>query len=218
MKFHLFLIIILISISLQDDKKDYLKEAAHWVDIVYKKIYDEGCRHDHGAASTFEEISKKKIINCVASASITYQQAGMLSKGKKLGHTQKTDGNIKQHYDSDNLKKSIIKSFTHPQNLKKGTCDFVKVMKKFEQMPKWLKQKGILYVQDSNICISAGKGHIYSCNSTGKKYGKGNVDVLRKGNKAYVFTSLILWAVVPRSFGKSNIPKDTDYKHIPCGF
>ena len=31
---------ILLSVSLQDNKIDYLKEAAHWVDIVYKKVYD----------------------------------------------------------------------------------------------------------------------------------------------------------------------------------
>jgi hypothetical protein len=31
---------ILLSLSHQDNKIDYLKEAAHWVDIVYKKVYD----------------------------------------------------------------------------------------------------------------------------------------------------------------------------------
>ena len=44
----------------------------------------------------------------------------------------------------------------HLQNFKKGTCDFVKVMKLFDAMPNWLKQKGVMYVQNSNICISAG--------------------------------------------------------------
>jgi hypothetical protein len=35
-------------------------------------------------------------------------------------------------------------------------------MKKYSGMPDWLKQKGILYVQDSNICVSAGNNKIYS--------------------------------------------------------
>jgi hypothetical protein len=35
-------------------------------------------------------------------------------------------------------------------------------MKKYSAMPDWLKQKGILYVQDSNICVSAGNNKIYS--------------------------------------------------------
>ena len=38
----------------------------------------------------------------------------------------------------------------NPKNLKKGTCDFVKVMKKYSGMPDWLKQKGILYVHEGS--------------------------------------------------------------------
>ena len=101
--------------------------------------------------------------------------------------------------------------------MKKGTCDFVKVMKKFKELPNWLKQKGIIYVQNSNICISAGNGKIYSCNSTGKQYGPGKSQVLREDkHHEYAFSSLILWAVIPRSNGKSNIPENTPFKHLPC--
>ena len=220
MKFKFIIIITLLCLTFQDDNIDYLKEAAHWVDIVYKKIYDSQCKHEKPAASTFEEISKKKKINCVSSASITYQQAGLLDKGKKVGHTKAIGKSLdkKNYYDNSNLKKSLLLSFTTPHNLKKGTCDFVKVMKHYSGMPDWLKQKGILYVQDSNICVSAGKGQIYSCNATGKTYGKGHVNVLKTNTKEYALSSLILWAVVPRSKGKSNVPKDTPYKHLPCGF
>ena len=91
-------------------------------------------------------------------------------------------------------------------------------MERYEKMPDWLKQKGIMYVQNSNICISAGKNKIYSCNSTGHIYGKGKSKVLRTDHKHEVaFRSLILWAVVPRSNGKSNVPKDTNLKHLACG-
>ena len=219
MKYNLLISILLLCITIEE-KKDYLKEAAHWVDIVYNKIYDSECVHESPTAKTFEEIPKKKRISCSASASITYQQAGIIPKGRRTGHTAAQNNNVdfKKYYDVPNLKISLLLSFYHPQNFKKDTCDFVKVMKKFDEMPDWLKQKGIMYVQDSNICISAGKGNVYSCNSTGHVYGKGKSKVLRTNHKyEYAFRSLILWAVVPRSNGKSNVPKDTNLKHLACG-
>ena len=36
-------------------------------------------------------------------------------------------------------------------------------MKTYHNMPNWLKEKGIMYIQDKNICISAGNNKIYSC-------------------------------------------------------
>ena len=159
MKYNLLISTLLICITIEVEKKDYLKEAAHWVDIVYNKIYDSECVHESPTATTFEEIPKKKRISCSASASITYQQAGLIAKGKKVSHTASIGKKDKKsYYDNSNLKKSLLLSFTHAQNLKKGTCDFVKVMKHYDEMPDWLKQKGIMYVQDSNICVSAGKG------------------------------------------------------------
>ena len=218
MKYNLLISILLICITIEVEKKDFLKEAAHWVDIVYNKVYESGCVHKSPTAKTFEEIPKKKRISCSASASITYQQAGLIAKGKKVSHTASIGKKDKKsYYDNSNLKKSLLLSFTHAQNLKKGTCDFVKVMKHYDAMPDWLKQKGIMYVQDSNICVSAGKGKIYSCNSTGKKYGKGGVKVLKTNPKEYALKSLILWAVVPRSNGKSNVPENTNLKSLPCG-
>ena len=210
---------ILLSLSLQDNKIDYLKEAAHWVDIVYKKVYDSECTHVAPHRRTFEEIPKKKTINCASSASITYQQAGIVPKGKKVSHTARIAEGMdkKKYYDVPDLKKPLHLSFMHLQNFKKGTCDFVKVMKLFDAMPNWLKQKGVMYVQNSNICVSAGNNNVYSCNSTGHTYGKGKSKVLRTDHKHEVaFRSLILWAVVPRSNGKSNVPNDTTYKHLPC--
>ena len=224
MKTHIipaFLFYILLSIFSQSKgDQDYLKNAQHWVDIVYKKIYDVECKHVSPHPKTFEEIEKLKTINCGSSASITYQQAGIIDKGRRTGHTARAEGtkDYKSYYDSTDLKKSLYKSFYHPQNFKKGTCDFVKVMQRYEQMPDWLKTKGVLYVQNSNICISAGKNKIYSCNSTGHTYGKGKSKVLRTDMKhEAAFRTLTLWAVVPRSNGKSNVPSNTPYKHLPCG-
>ena len=139
MKYNLLISILLLSITIEA-KKDYLKEAAHWVDIVYNKVYDSECIHKSPTAKTFEEIPKKKRISCSASASITYQQAGLIAKGKKVSHTKSIGKKDKKsYYDNSNLKKSLLLSFTHAQNLKKGTCDFVKVMKNYDKMPDWLK-------------------------------------------------------------------------------
>ena len=212
--------LILLSFIFQIYTIDYLKNAQKWVDIVYQKIYDVQCKHESPHPRAFEEIQKLKRINCGSSVSITYQQAGMIDKGKRVGHTpaqDKTKVDYKTYYDSSDLKKSLYLTISNPKNFKKGTCDFVKVMKRYEDMPDWLKQKGIMYVQNSNICISAGNKKIYSCNSSNKQYGPGKSQVLREDkHHEYAFSSLILWAVVPRSDGKSNVPKDTPFKHLEC--
>jgi hypothetical protein len=220
MKLNSLIPFILLSLFLQYYSTDYLKNAQHWVDIVYKKIYDVQCKHVSPHPRAFEEIEKLKHINCGSSVSITYQQAGLIDKGKYVCHTPRQEKSVdyKKYYDVPDLKKSISLSFKNPKNFKKGTCDFVKVMERYEKFPEWLKQKGILYVQNSNICISAGKNKIYSCNSSGHVYGEGKSKVLRTDMKhEAAFRSLTLWAVVPRTNGKSNVPSDTPLKHLPCG-
>ena len=159
------------------------------------------------------KLNKKKI-NCAASASITYQQAGLIDAGKLVSHTAAVGKNIISHYNVADLKKSLGLSVKNYGNLKKGTCDLVKVMKTFNDMPAWLQKKGIMYIQDSNICISAGNKKIYSCNSTGKTYSKDGVNPLRSGG--YDLISPILWAAVTRSNGKSNVDSKTTLKHIAC--
>ena len=195
------------------DNIDYLKNAQNSVDKVYKTIVDVGCKHAGKYPKKFEEIKVFKTMNCATSASITYQEAGLLKKGQKVSHTSSVK-DILSHYDVPDLKKSLSLTMTGYSNLKKGSCDFVKVMKKYPDMPEWLKKKGIMYVQDSNICISAGNKKIYSCNSTGETYSKTKVNPLR--THGYAFKSPILWAVVPRSFGKSNVESSTKLKHFPC--
>ena len=224
LKNNIYIILCFILFSLSKQKKeeiiDNLKEAQKWVDIVYNKIYEVECKHVFPHPKTFEEIPKTKTINCGSSASITYQQAGILPKGKRTGHTPRIDKKLGylNYYNVPDLKKSLQLTVSNTHNFKKGTCDFVKVMKRYEDMPSWLHQKGIMYVQNSNICISAGDNKIYSCNSTGHVYGKGKSKVLRTDMKhEAAFRSLTLWAVVPRSNGKTNVPKDTNLKVIPCG-
>ena len=205
--------LLLLTLSLQAET-DYLKGVQNWVDRVYKQIYSVGCKHSSTPAKKFEEIKTKRVINCAASASITYQQAGLIDKGKLVSHTTGVKKNIISYYDVSNLQHSLELSVQNHKNLKKGTCDLVKVMKKYSDMPSWLKKKGIMYIQDSNICISAGGDKIYSCNNKGSTYSPSKVNPLKASG--YPFTSPILWAVVPRSNGKSNLDSKTKLKHISC--
>ena len=222
MKINLFLSFVFLSLFLQVENVNYFKNAQKWVDKVYETVYLTGCWHKQPHPSSFDDIKKKKTISCGWSVSITYQQAGLIEKGKKISHTPACGIHndmeaLKKYYDVPDLKKSLELTMTHPEHLKKGSCDLVKVMKKYKDLPAWLQQKGIAYIQNSNICISAGNNKIYSCNSTNKQYGPGKSQVLREDkHHEYAFNSLILWAIVPRSDGKSNVPNDTPFKHLEC--
>ena len=132
--------LLLLTLSLQAET-DYLKEVQNWVDRVYKQIYNVGCKHSSTPAKKFEEIKTKREINCAASASITYQQAGLIDKGKLVSHTAAVTKNIISHYDDSNLQHSLELSMKNHKKLKKGTCDLVKVMKKYPDMPSWLKKR-----------------------------------------------------------------------------
>ena len=222
MKISVFLSFVFLSLFLQVENVNYMKNVQKWVDKVYETIYYTGCWHKKPHPTSLEDMKEKKTISCGWSVSITYQQAGLLEKGKKISHTpacgihNDMEG-LKKYYDVPDLKKSLELTMTHPERLKKGSCDLVKVMKKYKELPAWLQQKGVLYVQNSNICISAGNQKIYSCNSSNKQYGPGKSKVLRVDKDGeYAFRSLILWAVVPRSNGKSNVPSNTPYKHLEC--
>lgn len=222
MKSNLLILFVFLSLLLQVKNVDYFKNVQKWVDKIYNTIYYTGCKHVQPHPNSYEDMLKKKTISCGWSVSITLQQSGLLEKGKKLTHTPACGIHndmeaLKKYYDVPDLKKSLALTISHSERLKKGSCDLVKVMKKYKELPEWLQQKGIVYVQNSNICMSAGGKKIYSCNSTNKQYGPGKSQVLREDkHHEYAFSSLILWAVVPRSDGKSNVPKDTPYKHLEC--
>ena len=156
---NLFIISSLFLLTNCDE--DYLKNVQNWVDKVYQTIYNIGCTQVTPHPNSFEDMLKKKTISCGWSISITYQQAGLIQKGKKVSHTpacgiHNDNEGLKKYYDVPDLKKSLHLTVTHPEHLKKGSCDFVKVMKRYKELPIYLRQKGIVYVQNSNICISAG--------------------------------------------------------------
>ena len=187
------------------DKDDHLKAAQVWVDKVFAEILKYKCLHKAPKASRFEEIKKKKRISCTKSSSIVFQQAGMIPKGKIVGHTR----NGLRGHSGDSFDKALKKSVTNPKYLIKGTCDIVMVMKPYGKCPKWLQQKGIYYIQESNACVSAGNGRIYSCNQTGKRYTRKSMFYRKSG---YCMSRDILFAFVPRTNGKSNVPKNCGFK------
>ncbi len=55
-----------------------------------------------------------------------------------------------------------------------------------------------------------GKNRIYSCNQSNKRYTSRSMFYRKSG---YCMNRPILFAFVPRTNGKSNVPKNTKFKH-----
>jgi hypothetical protein len=163
--------------------------AEKWMPVVYDKVVELGCKHESGAKS-YEEIVAKKITTCSTSVSAVLQKAGVLSNGKLVSHTAK-DG------DGGSTKTTIAKAISGTGNLVSGTYDIVKIGKTYPNMDSKYKKPGIVYVQDSNICMCAGDGVIYSTNEGTVQYKNGHY-VQDKVSSGYPFTSKILYAIVPR--------------------
>ena len=201
------------TLSISSDSGDHMKAAAYWVDKVYEEVRRNKCRHKGPCAKRFEDIKKKKRISCTSSASIVFQQAGIIPKGKIVNHTN----GKKRGYARDGFDKALKDSVKNVDNLIAGTCDIVMVMKKYKDCPKWLKRKGIFYIQKSNGCVAGDNGWIYSCNHTGHRYtrrvGKHN-GYYQKGG--YPKKRPILFAFVPRTNGKSNVPDNCGFKVKPA--
>lgn len=172
------------------DRTDYLKMTAQWMPIVYDKIVELGCAHKSGA-TTYEEIISKKTTTCSTSVSAVLQKAGILPKGEKVSHTEK-DGK------SGSTKNSIAKAISGYQNLIKGTCDIVRINTTYAKMSSVYKKAGIVLVQDSNICMVAGDGSIYSTNEGTIQYKNGRY-VKDKVTSGYPFTAVILYAIIPKT-------------------
>ena len=152
-----------------------------------KKIYPlcVGKRHGGSAAKkvvSLATLKKYKALSCNRMASIVMQEAGLLPKGVIVSHTKKRSG-----------KRTIDDAVKNWRKLRH--CKVIWVNKRYRDLPAKYKQAGIVYYQNSNACISAGNGKIWSCNrNVGHKY-KGRGDYLR--TSGYPFSSKILVVVVP---------------------
>ena len=185
---------LIVEHSTKEQKTDYLAAAAKWAPVVYKKIVQLKCAHKVGAKS-FNDIIEKKITTCSTSASAVLQQAGCLEFGKKISHTKAVWGS------SDNIlkkKNTIDKAMNGKKYLIPNTYDIVKIGVNYKKIDNKYKKAGIVYIQDSNVCVNAGGDQIWSTNQGGAQYKNGHYfNTLNKSG--YPFNSIILYAIVPRN-------------------
>jgi len=168
---------------------NYLAQTAAGAKKVYAAVVDVGCRHA-GGATTLAEIRKRRVTTCSSSVTAALKLGGLMKSGK-LGHT-KADGH------GGATKTTAKKTIYGLEYLIPGTYTIVKIGKKYADMDEKYKKAGIVYVQDSNICISAGDGYIYSTNE-GHVQVKNGRYVRTRVKSGYPFTSKILFAIVPKN-------------------
>lgn len=162
---------------------------AYWCSInskyVQKQTVDYGARVGSGAETLAKDIAKKKIshvpgaywysgkkVNCAVFVSYALYAAGCNPDKVLLNHTGKSLSNTNKikHYE-----------WHHPN------CVYSKLPAKY-------KADGCVYGYASNVAIKYGN-HIWSCNSTGKKYDE--VSDIRHSS-GYNFAHKVLIVGVPK--------------------
>jgi GH24 family phage-related lysozyme (muramidase) len=152
-----------------------------------EKIYPLCVGKKHGSGvqkrvKTLEQFKGQKELNCHLMVSLVLQEAGCLPKGCVITHTAKGGS-----------KRKITDAVKGTNKLRH--CKVYWVNKHYKDLPEKWKKAGVVYIQDSNACISAGGGKIWSCNKSKGKWYKVKGDYLRSGG--YTFTSRILCVIVP---------------------
>ena len=127
--------------------KDYRKAVGDAAEKVFKKVVELKCRHV--STASWDEMVSNRTINCNGSGAISLQLAGCLDKGVRMGHVP-TKG------ISPSKITSIDKAMYNRDKIRH--CRFVWVNCYYKDLPVWLKQRGIIYIQWSNCCTSAGRG------------------------------------------------------------
>lgn len=171
------------NLSPAEEKVNYLTRASAAAKTVYPlcigKIHSGS---DVGKVVSLKSLKTHRALSCNRMMSITLQEAGLLEEGQIVSHTKKRSG-----------KKTIADAVSNVKALKH--CKVVWVNKYYRDLPAEYKKAGVAYIQNSNACISAGGGKIWSCNrSKGYKY-KRKSDFYR--SSGYPFTSKILVVIVP---------------------
>ena len=123
-----------------------------------------------------------KALSCNRMVSIVLQEAGLLPKGCIVAHTPKRSG-----------KRCIADAVTGYKHLKHCKLHWVNCL--YKDLPEEWKKAGVVYFQNSNACISAGGGKIWSCNKRKKYRYKEKGDYLKTGGAP--FKSRILVVCVP---------------------
>jgi hypothetical protein len=173
----------------EETKTNYLARTAEAAEKVYGKIVDLHCRHSGGTRS-YDQLLKRKKITCGTGVSVALQEAGLLKKGDVITHT--AEGSEKRKL------KSVGKAVKNKQRLKKGTYTIYKANCKFSKLPKKYKAAGMVYVQASNICISAGDGYIYTTNQSSRQYKHGHYFKTRM-KSGHTHRHKILYVIAPNS-------------------
>lgn len=166
------------------------KLVVKYSQIIYDRILLLKCKHAGGAKS-YDDIVSKRITTCSTSVSVVLQKAGIIPVGKLVSHTNAVKTDILKK------KNTIQKSISGYKYLNKNKCDIVRIGKSYGYMDEKYKKPGIIYVQDSNICINAGGGYIYSTNNALSELNKYGVYIKDKVVSGYCFTSPILYAIIP---------------------
>lgn len=138
--------------------KDYRKAVGDAAEKTFKKVVELRCTHV--PVSSWDEMCKKHQISCSSSGSIALQLAGCMDVGKKMGHVAVKGTGLKE---SDIT--SIDKAMFGRANVRH--CRFVWVNCKYKDLPFWLRKRGVIYIQWSNCCTSAGNGWVWSTNEEG---------------------------------------------------
>lgn len=141
--------------------KDYRKAVGDSAEKVFKEAVKLKCRHV--STASWEQMHRDRTINCNGSGAIALQLAGCLANGVRMGHVS-TKG-IKPSQIT-----SIDKAMYNRDKIKH--CRFVWVNCYYKDLPVWLKQRGVIYIQWSNCCTSAGRGsdgkyYVWSTNEEG---------------------------------------------------
>ena len=166
------------------------KLVVKYSQIIYDRILLLKCKHAGGAKS-YDDIVSKRITTCATSASVVLQKAGIIPVGKLVSHTNAVKTDIIKK------KNTVEKSILGYQYLNKNKCSIVRIGKSYKEIDEKYKKPGIIYIQDSNVCINAGDGYIYSTNNSASELNKYGVYIKNKIKSGYCFTSPILYAIIP---------------------
>ena len=163
---------------------NYMEKVAKAAKAIYPLCV--GRKHGKGVqkkVTSLEQFKRQKELNCHLMVSLVLQEAGLLPKGAVITHTPKSNGKT--------FIEDAVKGIDKLKN-----CEVHWVNKSYKDLPEKWKKAGCIYIQNSNACISAGNGKIWSCNkSVGHKYQKG--EYLR--TSGYPFDSKILVVIVPKA-------------------
>ena len=138
--------------------KDYRKSVGDAAERVFKEVCKIKCQHS--PIASWDEMVKKRSITCSSSGSVSLQLGGCMDPGKKMGHTLVKGTGIKP-----SSIKSIKDAMYGAENVRH--CRLIWVDCYYRDLPFWLKKRGVIYIQWSNCCVSAGNGWVWSCNEEG---------------------------------------------------